>query len=684
MGVSIPARLAYLWSCVAALPALACSSAELPVSGSQTDAVSGGSLSGSTDGDGTETGGVDTEATGGTGGETSTSTGSDGSGGETEGETEGDSGEDAGTPRRVIYQLVVRHFGNQNQTRATNGTISENGVGKFADISDLAIAELAELGVNHVWLTGVPRQATLTDYSDYGMPADDPDIVKGRAGSFYAIRDYYDVCPDYAVDPEARVEEFSALVERLHAADMRVLIDLVPNHVARSYASVVAPEADFGVDDEQGIFFAADNNYFYLPDQSLSLSKPDHYEPAGVVFDGLFTPEDGAEGRTPKVTGNNQIAAAPTATDWYETIKINYGYDFTTNTGAYDPIPDTWTKMDAIIAYWQELGIDGFRVDFAHLVPHPAWTWLIDQAKARDPEFFFLAEAYEDLNGLLDAGFDAVYHDESYDQLKRIYQGAATQASYADMMFGLDDTRRPRYAQYLENHDERRIASPLVDSSNPDDSGFGSMFAGYQLGPIAYLYSNGPILFYNGQEVGDDGAGIEGFGQEDGRTSIFDYWSLPALSRWANDGAFDGGDLGPEALALRGFYADLLALAQDPAARGGGYWGLEYFNHPDTFADAAAAFYSFARFAPGTGRIMVVVANFAPGEATAGVIRLPQELLEAAGIAPDGEIEILRVLDRGGAADVSVATSPSAELTSAGFFVEVEDQSAQVFVLAAP
>ena len=601
----------------------------------------------------------------------------------TGGDGDGDGDGDALPPRRVIYQLVVRHFGNQNQTRATNGSITENGVGKFADINEAAIAGLKELGINHVWLTGIPRQATMTDYSELGMPPDDPDIVKGRAGSFYAIRDYYDVCPDYALDPTTRLEEFTELVERLHAAELQVMIDLVPNHVARSYASVVAPEADFGVHDDQGVFFAADNNYFYLPGQSLSLTRPAHYNPAGLSFDGLFTPEDGAEGRTPKVTGNNQTSAAPTETDWYETIKLNWGYDFSESVGVYEPIPDTWTKMDAIVAYWQEQGVDGFRVDFAHLVPHPAWTWLIDQAKARDPEVFFLAEAYEDLNGLLDAGFDAVYHDESYDQLKRIYQGAATQAAYAEMMLGLDDERRPRYAQYLENHDERRIASPLVLSGNPDDSGFGSMSAGYQLGPLAYLYSNGPILFYNGQEVGEDGGGVEGFGQEDGRTSIFDYWSLPRLSQWVNGGEFDGGGLDQDALSLRAYYADLLALAQDPAARGGAYWGLEYLNHPDSFADSPYAFYSFARFAPSGGRVMVVVANFAPGETASGVIRLPTELLEAAGLPLDANVEVRRVLDRDGADDAVVTTLPGAELASDGVFIEVGDQSAQVFLVTA-
>lgn len=601
---------------------------------------------------------------------------------ESESETESDTGEEGGEPigeRTVIYQLVVRHFGNTNQTRAENGSLAENGVGKFNDVDDTAISELVDLGFTHVWLTGVLRQATLTNYTGYDMPPDDPDIVKGRAGSFYAIRDYYDVSPDYAIDPTQRLEEFDALVDRLHAAQLRVLIDLVPNHVARSYHSVVEPDADFGVGDDQGVFFDPSNNFFYLSGQSLSLQKPGYYNPPGFSFDGAFAPEDGSPGSSAKVTGNNQTSANPAETDWYETVKLNWGYDFTQDLADYDPMPDTWLKMDAIIAYWQARGVDGFRADFAHFVPMPAWTWIIDEARARDPEVYFIAEAYENLDGLLDAGFDSVYYDAGYDSLKRIYQGAASQEDYAATMFALDDDQRPRYAQYLENHDERRIASPVVGGNNPDDSGFGSKEAGYQLAPVAYLFGNGPILFYNGQEVGEPGSGAEGFGQEDGRTSIFDYWSLEALSRWVNDGAFDGGQLTPDELELRAFYGDLLALSQDDSALGGRYWGLEYFNNPGMFGDCPDGFYSFARFAPNAGRVMVVVANFTPGGSAAGPVRLPQDMMDAAGVS--GDVTVRRVLDGSGSVDVEVFSGAASALVSDGFQADIPDQRSHVFVI---
>jgi len=624
--------------------------------------------------DGTSTGGDASSGPGDTDG--TTGTGADetmGSSDET-GDTTG--GEPLGE-RPIIYQLVVRHFGNTNQTRATDGTIEQNGVGKFADIDEAAIGELVGLGVTHVWLTGVLRQATLTAYP--GLPADDPDIVKGRAGSFYAVRDYYDVSPDYAVDPDMRLEEFDDLVDRLHAAGLVVLIDLVPNHVARSYGSVVQPATDFGAGDDQSAFFDPDNNFFYLAGQSLALTKPPGWNPPGVVFDGVFGPEDGTPGATPKVTGNNQATATPSETDWYETIKLNWGLDFTTGSSSYNPRPDTWTKMDAILAYWQGRGVDGFRCDFAHFVPGEAWAWLIDQARTRDPETFFLAEAYDDLDGLLGAGFDAVYHDAGYDALKRIYQGAGSQADYADTMFGLGDDVRDRYLQYLENHDERRVASPIDAMGGPDDSGFGSMEAGYQLAPVSFLFSAGPILLYNGQEVGEPGAGVEGFGQEDGRTTIFDYWSLPALSAWVNGGAFDGGGSSPAQLELRAFYVDLLALGRDPSVVGSAYWGLEYFNNPGMFGDVPDGFYTFARFEPGSGRAVVVVANFTPGSGAAGAVRLPEDLLASIGL--EGPVSVRRVLGREGEVDERVTTLDSDALSSAGFLVEVPDQTTHVYVV---
>ena len=582
----------------------------------------------------------------------------------------------------VIYQLVVRLFGNTNETRIKDGTLAENGSGTFDDIDGAALTAIKEMGVTHVWLTGVLRQATLTDHGA-GLPPDDADVVKGRAGSFYAIRDYYDVSPDYAENPATRMAEFEALVDRIHAQGMKVMIDLVPNHVARGYGSVVHPERDFGVDDDTSAFFARDNNFFYLadpPGQALALTKPAGWTPPGAVFDGAFLPEDGQAGRVPKATGNNVTSAAPSETDWYETIKLNYGFNFADPpASSYDPIPNTWEKVDDILSYWQEKGVDGFRTDFAHYVPTEAWTYLLAQAKTRDPNAFIMAEAYENLGGLLGAGFDAVYHDAAYDTLKRVYLGQASVNDVDQLLGSFDDPDRGLYLHYLENHDERRIASPLVPGDNPDATGFGSANAGRQLAPLLFLYSQGPILVYNGQEVGETGAGAEGFGGDDGRTTIFDYWSMPEHLKWVNDHAYDGGSLSADQQALRAYYSDLLSLAQAPEIRGKRYWGLQYINSPGANPDANGNLFSFARFATGNGSLIVVVTNFGSGGSQSGPVRVPEDLADAAGLPAAGDLKITLLLDASGAKAEELTSTNRGALASSGFTAEVLDQATSVY-----
>ncbi|MFO0683019.1 MAG: alpha-amylase family glycosyl hydrolase [Sandaracinus sp.] len=588
-----------------------------------------------------------------------------------------DAGSTASPTRPVIYQLVVRLFGNTNETRARDGTIVQNGSGHFSDVTDDALAEIHALGATHVWLTGALRQATLTDWSsvDPALAADDPDVVKGRAGSFYAVRDYYDVSPDLADDPAHRLEEFDALVARIHAAGMQVVIDLVPNHVARSYHSVVHPEWDFGASDDQSRFFAGSNSFYYVSGGPLVLSHPSGWAPSGVVFDGHFAREDGTSGSIARATGNNAATLTPSANDWYETVKLNYGVDFTSGATAFSPMPTTWTLVDHVLAYWQARGVDGFRCDFAHYVPDEAWQYLIAEARGRDADAFFFAEAYDRLPGLLASGFDAVYHDATYDTLKSLYLGRSGQLELDAAYGALGDTDRNRYVEYLENHDERRLASPIVTSGGTDDSGFGGASAAHQLAVVQYLWSGGPLLMLNGQEVGELGAGAEGFGGDDGRTTIFDYWSMPSMVRWWN------GTLTPDESALRGWYADLLALAQDPAVTSSRYWGLEYFDNTARFSDCPDTLFTFARFATGGGRVIVVVANFALGTATSGRIRLPADLAAAAGLPSARALTVRRIFGVEGAASETVAATSVADLGTTGFPVSVPDQAASVYVI---
>lgn len=533
-----------------------------------------------------------------------------------------------------IYQLLPRLFGNTNETRRPGGTLEENGTGKFRDINDKALGELQAMGFTHLWLTGVLEQATATDYSAIGKPADDPDILKGVAGSPYAIRDYFDVSADYAGDPEKRMEEFKALVERIHARGMKVIMDFVPNHVARSYRSTSHPELSFGAKDDRTKFFDPRNNFYYLTPESPGGGPPLRLPKA--VDDGLF---DG-EKEFGRVTGNNQVTWAPGADSWYETVKLNYGHDFTAPGGEARhyphgdhpdlPVPDTWKKMDAVIAHWQGVGVDGFRVDMAHMVPPEFWRWVIARARGRNPEAYFLAEAYdkdpakvsggnsaiEKVTGgnvnldLLEAGFDAVYDDPAYDTLKAVYDADGNAGDLDNEMqrpFLRDNALR-----YAENHDEVRLAAP-------SQWGGHGMAAGRPVSALLFALSRGPVMIYHGQEVGEPAAGAEGFGGDDARTTIFDYWSMPEFTKWVNDGAFDGGRLSDEQKSLREFYRRLLHLADLPALRDGDFYPLNRDNAlPE---DGGRWLYSFLRYDPATGQRLLVVVNLHP-EKTLRDVRL--------------------------------------------------------------
>ncbi|HEX8279905.1 MAG TPA: alpha-amylase family glycosyl hydrolase [Chthoniobacterales bacterium] len=557
-----------------------------------------------------------------------------------------------------IYQLFVRLFSNTNETRKQNGTLAENGVGKFSGINDAALTSLREMGFSHIWLTGVVQQATGTDYSSIGQPADDPDLLKGIAGSPYAIKDYFDVCPDYADAPENRLDEFKALIERMHGHGLKALIDFVPNHVARSYASDVKPELDFGKNDDTSKPFHPQNNFFYLKagggGPPLRLPTVKDGKPVsptcklpGIECDGLFAPEK-EHGR---VTGNNQATWTPSLDDWYETVKLNYGFDFTAasknvreypNASAPDkPVPDTWKKMDQVLAYWQSLGVDGFRCDMAHMEPPEFWSWAIAQARERNPEVVFLAEAYDNdpakvpatnsketnvMFHLLKAGFTGVYDDPTYKTLKKIYEGPA----WAN---DLDDNRPnplifENSLRYAENHDEVRLAAK-------SQWGGHGMKVGPAICAILYGLSRGPVMLYNGQEVGEPGAGVEGFGSDDSRTSIFDYWAMPELTKWVNGHAYDGGKLSGPQKELRATYGRLLRLMNEPAFRNGRTFPLNKANNNNPrygrIAGETASghwLYSFLRIDDASGQKFLVVVNLHPSETLKDVrINIPADAL---------------------------------------------------------
>jgi glycosidase len=579
------------------------------------------------------------------------------------------------TPRPRIYQLLPRLFSNTNETRKPNGTLTENGVGKFADLTDLALGKLRdELSITHVWLTGVLAQATATDYAAAGKPADDPDLLKGIAGSPYAVKDCGDVCPDYALDPAQRIPEFQALLARSHAAGLRVIIDLVPNHVARSHPpfDVVhdSPErrpdpaevaeltstpplgASFGEHDDRSKFFSPTNNFFWLQADSPGGGPPlrlptvqggAYLSPTCEVLqggDGHFA----AELTHGRVTGNNAVTWSPGTNDWYETVKLNYGFDFTTGARVYphvsapaEAIPATWEKMAAVIERWQELGVDGFRCDMAHMVPPEFWQWVIARARARDPAVLFIAEAYNNdpakvesgyplvahfgsvMIELLNAGFNAVYDDPAYKALKSLYDGSGW-ANDLDNALGVrDGSIQPGYVfhgslRYAENHDEVRLAS----RGNWGNLG---LHVGRPVAAVLYGLGRGPVLLYSGQEVGEPAVGTAGFASDNGRTTIFDYWSMPEMVKWVNGHRYDGGRLSPEQKELRAFYGRLLKLCGEPAFRDGEFFplntanlGFQNFGRLPGEPASGHWLYAFLRADTESGSAFLVVANFHPHE----------------------------------------------------------------------
>ncbi|QBJ62734.1 alpha-amylase family protein [Pseudoalteromonas sp. DL-6] len=482
----------------------------------------------------------------------------------------------------VVYQVFTRLFGNTQTANVPWGTKEQNGVGKFADFNDAALKGIKELGTTHVWYTGVLHHALVGDYTEYGIKQDDPDVVKGRAGSPYAIKDYYDVNPDLAINVTNRLEEFSALIERTHEHDMKVIIDIVPNHVARDYHSIAKPNGvkDFGEDDDTSKAYAKNNNFYYVPGESFKVPTSDSYQVLGgnkhPLADGQFSEIPA------KWTGNGARAPKPDINDWYETVKVNYGVkpdgslDFPTLPKSLEnqdyrahyefwqdkELPNSWYKFRNIALYWLDKGVDGFRYDMAEMVPVEFWSFLNSSIKTHKPDAFLLAEVYNPLmyrtyihQGKMDYLYDKVGF---YDTLKGIMQGKQPANTLFKAQAEVADIEQ-HMLHFLENHDEQRIASP--DFAGDAAWGKPAMV-------VSNLISRSPTLLYFGQDVGEDGSENAGFGSPT-RTSIFDYIGVPAHQAWMNNGKFDGANLTPEQAQLRQYYIAIMELNGLPAVVAG-------------------------------------------------------------------------------------------------------------------
>ena len=510
----------------------------------------------------------------------------------------------------VIYQVLPRLFGNRVATPVANGSREQNGCGLMSDFTMLALRKLKALGVSHIWYTGLLEHATQTDYSHLGIERDHCAMVKGRAGSPYAVKDYYDVDPDLAARPERRMAEFEALVDRTHRAGLKMVMDFVPNHVARHYVSDVKPEGvrDFGQDDNDGQAFCAQNNFYYIPGQRLACR-----------FDMRGTEAVPYEEMPARATGNDCFSAHPGRDDWYETVKLNYGVDYCGGGVChFNPVPDTWHKMLHILLYWAGKGVDAFRCDMAEMVPVEFWAWAVRRVKERHPGVLFIAEVYNPslyreyvYRGLFDYLYDKV---GLYDCLRGVTRGERS-ASDITLCWQRVDDIRPHMLYFLENHDEPRLASDFF-------AGHGQR--GIPALAVAALMGGNPFMLYFGQELGERGMEREGFSGVDGRTTIFDYWRVPTVQQWYAGGRCCSRLIDGEAARLRALYKRVLTLASDETFVSGRFYDLMYVNMDNPRLDHHRV-YAFMRVR-GECRYLIVC-NFSDREGEVG-INIPRHALE--------------------------------------------------------
>lgn len=542
----------------------------------------------------------------------------------------------------IIYQVFTRLFGNKKTLQKPWGTQQENGVGKFSDFTEVALQSIKTLGVTHIWFTGVIRHAMCGDmYLPQGIEGDDARIVKGRAGSPYAIKDYYDVNPDLADEPAMRMQEFEQLIKRVHRMGLKVIIDLVPNHLARNYKSIAKPAGvrDFGEDDNTSVAYSVNNNFYYIPYQSFVFA--DVPLPMRVLIDEQSLAFGQGYTENPaRWTGNGSRNAKPSFTDWYETVKLNFGIsptgekDFPCLDSSFEwksyqehytfwqdkTVPDTWQKFKDIAMYWLEKGIDGFRYDMAELVPVEFWSYLNSAIKNKNPNVQLIAEVYNTelyrsyiRMGKMEYLYDKV---QLYDTLRHIIQYQSSTDILSQVAFSNEDISQHMLG-FLENHDEQRIASPFF-ADRAEKAKPAMVF-------LTTMRSS-PVMIYFGQEVGEPAQEKAGFGSVS-RTSIFDYIAVPYHQRWMNNGAFDGGLLTEGEKHLRDFYARVLHLTVFGSF-------IEIHQHNRTFTEFYNdRVYSFLR---SDGRkTWLIVCNFSSDNSYGFSLQIPEYALQRCNLSKD-------------------------------------------------
>jgi len=495
----------------------------------------------------------------------------------------------------IIYQMLPRLWGNIGGKNIKNGTLKDNGCGKFSSIDTISLEYLRSLGVSHVWYTGIIRHATAED-SD-GCTPSSADWVKGRAGSPYSITDYYDVNPYLADEPENRMEEFHKLVERTHAAGLKVIIDFVPNHVARDYGRFAAAHpaptgmAALGESDDKSVHWKDSNDFFYYPGIPLALP----------IQNQTYM-------EMPAMASGNSYTSSPGVNDWYDTIKLNY----------CDTHTETWEKMYDILNFWAGQGVDGFRCDMVELVPLAFFKWLISRIKKDRPDLLFVAEVYQKTlysKYIREIGFDLLYDKSGiYDTLRAIVEKNAKDSGVPVEDWqsakritwnwqSLGDLQ-PYMLNFLENHDEQRFASDFFgcDARNS----YAALYT-------ALYLNNAPFMLYAGEEVGERGMDNEGFSGRDGRTSIFDWWAPSSLTRLYKYIHGEKEALAPEEETMLDTYRKALKFAaEDNAVSKGTFYDLCYCNYASDGFNPDRHFAFLRDFEDET---LLIVCNFSKNDA---------------------------------------------------------------------
>ena len=566
-----------------------------------------------------------------------------------------------GKTRLIVYQILVRHLGNDRVQTIPGGNRSTNGCGTVKKLDDKALEVLQKNGFSAIWLTGLIRHATQSDSHFSGFKKSHPSVVKGLAGSPYAVSDFFETDPDLYENPENRWQELSDCLDRIHKTGMKAIVDFIPNHTAREYESLHAREIglrDLGQNDNTELEFSPENHFYYLPNQPFTAPQNIPNE------DGNFYQEFPA-----KATGNNCFLASPSIYDWYETVKLNYGIDFRNGEKHFNPVPPVWNYMKEVLLFWASKGFDGFRCDMAEMVPVEFWTWVLPQIKKTHPHLFFIAEVYEPHRypEFIEAGFDYLYDKVGmYDVLRELVEGKGncdklTSVWQAQEGFG------DRMLRFLENHDEQRIASDLV-GKNP--------FHALPAMAITALFGKGPVMVYAGQELGEKAKGAEGYSGDDGKTSIFDYGIVPSLQKLYNNGSWNDGKLTEDQKKLQASYAGILHLAaSSKAITEGGFFDLQYANPESEFYPKSKC-YAFLRHS-GEERILVL-ASFLDTRHLLRLI-LPKEAWMAMNCNPTGLARLVPMEQNSSEIEFYTESTYDANGGTPGIAIRMEAWSFRVF-----